>query len=49
MNISEMRVNEDALGEETATAALSLIFGLIRTPILTSIFSNTMIERAKRF
>ena len=49
MNNSEMRANEDALGEETATAAKNLKFGLIRTQTLASIFSKTIINRAKRF
>ena len=49
MNISEMRAKEDALGEETSTAALGLKFGPSRTRNLTSIFSKTMIDRAKRF
>ena len=31
MNISEMRANEDAPGEETAIAAQNLKIGLIRT------------------
>ena len=49
MNISEMRANEDALGDETATAALSSKIGSIWTRTLTSIFSKTMLDRAKRF
>ena len=49
MIISEMRANEHALGGDTATAALSLKFGLIRSLTLTSIFSKTIIARAKRF
>ena len=49
MNISEMRANKDALHVETATAALSLKFGLIRTRTLTSIFSKTIIDKGKQF
>ena len=44
-----MRANKNALGEETATAAKNLSFGLNRTRKLTSIFSKTIIDRAKRF
>ena len=33
-----MRANEDALREETATAAYNIKFGLIRTRTLTPIF-----------
>ena len=49
MNTSEMRANENALREEKVTAAKTLKFGLIRTLTLTSIFSMTIIDRAKRF
>ena len=49
MFISEMRANKDALAEETATAALNVKFGLIRTRTLTSNFSKTIIDRVKRF
>ena len=49
MNTSEMRANENALREETATAAQNLKFGLIRTLTLRSIFSKTIVDRAKRF
>ena len=49
MNIGEMRANEDALCEYTATAALSVKFGLIRSRNLMSIFSETMIDRANQF
>ena len=49
MNICEMRANAEALGEETATGALSVKFGLFRTRNLTPIFSKTMINRAKPF
>ena len=49
MKISEMRANKDDRGEQTATAALSLKFSLIRTRILTSTFSKTIIDTAKRF
>ena len=44
-----MRANESALHEEKATAAQNIKVGLIRTPNLTSIFSKTIIDRAKQF
>ena len=44
-----MRANENALREQTATAAQNIKVGLIRTPTLTPIFSKTIIDRAKRF
>ena len=49
MNISEMRVNKDALDDWLTTAAINLNFGLIRIRILTSIFSKTVVDKAKRF
>ena len=49
MIISEMRANENALGEENSNSSLKYKFGLNRTLTLTSIFSKTIMDRAKRF
>ena len=49
VNIGELRANEEALREQTVLMARNLKTGLIRTRILTSIFSETIIDRAKRF
>ena len=49
MKTSQMTANEDALQEQTATAAYNKKVDLIRTPILRSIFSKTIIDTAKRF
>ena len=48
MNTSEKRANESILREETAAAVQSIKIGIIRTRNLTSIFSKTIIDRAKR-
>ena len=48
MNFNEMRANEDALGEETATTAWSLKFSPVLSRNWTWIFSKTMMDKAKR-
>ena len=42
-----MRANENALREETATTAYNWKFGVFGTLTLSSIFSKTIIHRAK--